>query len=519
MIRTMVGDWGSRETRLLEAVGAPALLTSWLMLSMQVDSGVPIAATWRVWAVVLAITFIVGVAWLVTLRNGARAGVAATATILLLSSRDLARLGLAITLILAVMALTAMVGRIWHRPASARAVLRASGAVIGAMIVVTIVQGLLNGTIMAAAADLIPRGQTARPASPEAVGPDVYVMLLDGYPRADALERITGDDNSEFIDELERRGFFVAPGSTSSYMYTDLSLIPLLHGRHLVDIPALDPILAGESRPRVSRDVLNEAPLLRRLEQAGYTTYANGQAWDEPSLSRVDVFLPGSGLNEFERLLLTHSLPGVVLTLVDPGLDQTLMEPWVDDAFEAFTTMARAEATGPKFGLVHVPSPHFPIVFREDGSRADATFGREHPDQVDAPVEEIARAYQGQISHLNNRISAALDSASLDDDAIVVLLSDHGPEFGLSWADGASSDLRTRFSTFLAARSMDDTIALDSSVNETLIQLVNHLTDAAIPHLEPRYFVSDGLAKWSTLREIPDPFLGARAEIAIRHDR
>ena len=40
--------------------------------------------------------------------------------------------------------------------------------------------------------------------------PDMYFILLDGYPRADKLQSVFGIDNTGFIYALEERGFFVA---------------------------------------------------------------------------------------------------------------------------------------------------------------------------------------------------------------------------------------------------------------------------------------------------------------------
>ncbi|HEX6032853.1 MAG TPA: hypothetical protein VFY83_00415, partial [Anaerolineales bacterium] len=43
-----------------------------------------------------------------------------------------------------------------------------------------------------------------RPENP----PDVYFFLLDSYGRADLLKEAYGFDNSQFLNELEKRGFF-----------------------------------------------------------------------------------------------------------------------------------------------------------------------------------------------------------------------------------------------------------------------------------------------------------------------
>ncbi|HET7142397.1 MAG TPA: hypothetical protein VFI68_00135, partial [Anaerolineales bacterium] len=71
-----------------------------------------------------------------------------------------------------------------------------------------------------------------RPENP----PDVYFFLLDSYGRADLLEQAYGFDNSEFVNELEKRDFFVAKCSQSNYVRTEISLGSSLNMQYLQDL-------------------------------------------------------------------------------------------------------------------------------------------------------------------------------------------------------------------------------------------------------------------------------------------
>ena len=51
-------------------------------------------------------------------------------------------------------------------------------------------------------------------------GPDIYAILLDGYPRADVLAHAFDIDNGPFVGALEERGFAVAGASHSDYIWT-----------------------------------------------------------------------------------------------------------------------------------------------------------------------------------------------------------------------------------------------------------------------------------------------------------
>ena len=40
--------------------------------------------------------------------------------------------------------------------------------------------------------------------------PDIYYILVDGYPRSDFINQYFASDNSEFLQSLEARGFYIA---------------------------------------------------------------------------------------------------------------------------------------------------------------------------------------------------------------------------------------------------------------------------------------------------------------------
>ena len=71
-----------------------------------------------------------------------------------------------------------------------------------------------------------------RPQNP----PDVYFFLLDSYGRADLFKQAYGFDNSEFLNGLEQRGFYVAECSQSNYVRTEISLGSSLNMQYLQEL-------------------------------------------------------------------------------------------------------------------------------------------------------------------------------------------------------------------------------------------------------------------------------------------
>jgi hypothetical protein len=54
--------------------------------------------------------------------------------------------------------------------------------------------------------------------------PNIYVMLLDGYPRADTLRDTFSIDNRGFLESLETRGFTVSDEARTNYNKTWLTM-------------------------------------------------------------------------------------------------------------------------------------------------------------------------------------------------------------------------------------------------------------------------------------------------------
>jgi hypothetical protein len=66
--------------------------------------------------------------------------------------------------------------------------------------------------------------QTVYAELPLGYAPDIYYIILDAYGRADTLQSLFDYDNSEFLDFLEAKGFYVADCAQSNYSQTILSL-------------------------------------------------------------------------------------------------------------------------------------------------------------------------------------------------------------------------------------------------------------------------------------------------------
>ena len=198
----------------------PAIAVGSHVLSQASFYGVPITAAFRPMAVIVAI-MLAAQLLLATLFGRHRGSyVAATAVTFI---------GGAIFTCLALLAVA--VARLVLRIRSRAKVptwlstTRGLNVLSAALLMVTLVSAWTSETFVLADADT----HTGQPS----LGlPNIYVLMLDGYPRSDTLDG-WDYDNEPFLGRLEALGFEISHASHSNYMETWLSVASMADLRHL----------------------------------------------------------------------------------------------------------------------------------------------------------------------------------------------------------------------------------------------------------------------------------------------
>ncbi|MBI5945065.1 MAG: hypothetical protein HY864_11900 [Chloroflexi bacterium] len=265
-----------------------------------------------------------------------------------------------------------------------------------------------------------------RPENP----PDVYFFILDSYGRSDLLYSAYGFDNSGFVNELEKRDFFVAKCSQSNYVRTEISLASSLNMEYL---QGLNEAFAPKSTARrVLWDSLKHSAVRYNFENMGYetVTFDTGFAWLD--LNDTDHFMRpppiSSGMTDFEGLFLrtTAARYAQDLGLVDP--DYLLGVGFRDRFNFVFSSMDDvAKIQQPTFSYIHVISPHPPFVFDPEGNPTyPPDFWNE---QRQYPPDLYQKGYVNQLQYLNKNMLAAIDTivANSETPPIIILQGDHGP--------------------------------------------------------------------------------------------
>ena len=260
----------------------------------------------------------------------------------------------------------------------------------------------------------------------DAPGPPVYMLLLDGYPRADELAKL-GIDNGAFIEDLEGRGFDHYPDATSAHLWTHRTLQAMVAG-------------SADGIPDEAGSNTDEQAIRAALQlPPGFV------AIDPPAshvVMRGGRNASAGGMNDFEVRLLGTSLVG--------ALARDWAATFVADSLQAHFegTLRLMVASDAPRTFAHVLAPHPPFLYA--GGVADCWPGCNIFDveasKLDMSVDEWSERMEGQLEAVNSRVLAAVDAIlDRDSEAVIVLFSDHGGRYDV--------DLPEVHHTFLAART------------------------------------------------------------------
>jgi hypothetical protein len=337
--------------------------------------------------------------------------------------------------------------------------------------------------------------------------PDIYVFLLDAYPRADVLERKFGIDNVPFLDALEGLGFDVGTDNHSNYVFTQLTLASMFQMRHLEDVPGLAPFI-GVSGDHVNalRNALIDSPALAALRTAGYEIVTIQPGYEHVALrGAADRVLEHGEMNDFERDVLKRTwlldpLGALVPTLITgPPRDRVV------HAFDDVVNLPDELRARPIFTWVHLPAPHLPLVMDAQGTALalDPRKDTNYADKFGMSDQEYADAYAAELSYLNGRVLdavKALQQSRRHPNPVIVVMSDHGYIFD-------PPDTRARFANLFAAYTPQapGLLAPAPTPVNLMPMLLDRFLGTKFPLSEDRYFLSPSTTELLLLTKVPNP--------------
>ncbi len=313
----------------------------------------------------------------------------------------------------------------------------------GLDVVSAIMVGLALVSVVGAGALAPPERLGASPVGrSDATLPDIYLILLDGYPRADTLVRQFDYDNEPFLAEMRARGFTVAENSRSNYNATELTLASMFNASRVADLPAFAQRSSSpQSQSRALTRSIAQGTVLDALRSTGYEIVTLPSDVSAPTLFGADRTEDSGHLTSFEYEILQEGL----LPAIMPGPQRSWLTGQhrnrIEATFERLGAIAAERVDHPRFVFAHVMAPHAPIVFGPDGALREgwpcfpvdcSIFygGQEYGDGILGPIRD-------QLASINASVINAADEIQNGSKRppVIVFFSDHGQRHDLDDPD------------------------------------------------------------------------------------
>ncbi len=259
---------------------------------------------------------------------------------------------------------------------------------------------------------------------PEGPRPDVVVLVLDGYARADVLDGLYGFDNEPFLASLEGSGFAVADGATTNYSMTVAALSSAMSLDYAVEAGTWP---TERSEVALMNAIRGENSFLHSLSEAGYEVVYLESGWEGSRCGAiVDVCHAASRYDELAGVLMSR-------TPIHPLITRLFGHAFTHNGvrvLEALPEILAEPFDRPRVVFAHSTIPHGPLFLREDCS-VDGRFARSGAkvgfEGIEADqLAERRGFYAEQVACVNGLVRDIV--SSLPDEAIVMIIGDHGPD-------------------------------------------------------------------------------------------
>jgi hypothetical protein len=269
--------------------------------------------------------------------------------------------------------------------------------------------------------------------------PDIYYFIFDRYGSQSTLADYYGFDNSDLIDFLKAKGFYVASDSHSNYLKTAHSVASTFHMGFL-DFLREDPrSKIGDWHPIYDR--LRDHRVGRFLKSNGYEFIQIGAWWGPTQHNPFADENYSFAFGEFDTWYLRKSIISPVLDLVAPASTYARRLQWdLGQCQRVPRQIEKAKEIGERnentFVFAHILVPHDPYVFSPDGHCLpfEEAMQREqdHGNHDEIEKHQLVPTrdrYIDQVRYANSLIKDFVSAMLAKEGAkpIIIIQADEGP--------------------------------------------------------------------------------------------
>ncbi len=263
--------------------------------------------------------------------------------------------------------------------------------------------------------------------------PNIYYIILDAYARADILQELYDCKNSDFLNRLEQRGFYIATNSNANYCQTGLSLASSLNLEYHDELA--QKYADNKRYMHPLNEKLNNNKVINYLKEFDYEfNYYQTSDLNFLQINNADAvyYMRGMGMN----ILHDHLYNMTIFPLLFKDHFFPIKNRLQIHRKRLLYTMEKVESTskltGPFFDLIHILCPHRPFVFDRDGNFRDPAMNYSGLLTGDINIrnnEEYKNNYCDQLLYLSMRVLRMVDRIldNSQNPPIIILQADHGP--------------------------------------------------------------------------------------------
>lgn len=330
--------------------------------------------------------------------------------------------------------------------------------------------------------------------NPQASLPSIYYIIFDRYASYKILKDDYHFDNSDFLDYLRNKGFYVADNSFANYTSSAHSLASSLNMQYLDDLTGVQSEESTDWKPLYEK--LQNFQIWHILRQKGYQYYHFGSWWGPTGKNRYAD-------RNFNLFFLSEFTTAIYSTTMFYPIGERIKIPYLDTRFAQFRRVLYkfdelakiAHQMKPTFVFAHMIIPHEPFVFEADG---------DFLSKQNELERDVKTKYTDQLIYINKRIKQLVDQIIENStiSPIIILQADEGPyperyekdTANFQWSKASREELEQKMGIFNAYYFPDgDYSGIYNSITpvNTFRLVMNKYFSENYPLLEDKFFLSN----------------------------
>jgi hypothetical protein len=252
--------------------------------------------------------------------------------------------------------------------------------------------------------------------------PDVLLLVLDGYARADILQEDFQFDNDPFLQDLEELGFTIADQARANYGYTYASMATMLNLDYAFDVG----YISNEDNEVMRNALSGNPPMMDLFRRAGYEIVFTENAWEGSHCAAPVDRCIRDGLVERVVWGMTQ------FTIFAPVLEATRPHPFNSVSYEHLESLGshvmddRTKGV-PRFTVSHLVLPHAPFLRDAECEYVFTAARRSFAASNEEQVASRRDLYADQMTCVNQKVIEAIRQiVTARPDTLVMITGDHG---------------------------------------------------------------------------------------------